>query len=110
MSQKQKVFVGVILIVVMVLFGIIYAQFSSPVSTRDASSVNTVRSNQQKEKNSSETVSIPATPDAAVDAIVNDATLDEQALQDDAANEQEAIIESGEDINNLTQTYDENQL
>lgn len=53
---------------------------------------------------------IPATPDTAVDAIIDEASLDDQALQDDAMNEQEAITASGDDINILTQTYDENQF
>ncbi len=51
-----------------------------------------------------------ATPDTAADTALDDASIDTQAMQDEIDGEKAAIDASGEEINQLSDTYDENQL
>lgn len=112
MSQKQKVLGGVAAIIVLLLSGGLYVKLSAPrvPLNKNISSATNLRVNQQKAQQLSDAALIPATPDAAVDAIIDEAALDDQTLQTDVNDEQQAITTSGENINNLTQTYDENKL
>ncbi len=110
MSQKQQMLAGAGVLIIVVLIGLaIYSQSSQTIPSRDLM----VGSNSQVdaiEQESRESVVPAATPDATVDAILNDASTDDQAMTDEVATEQDAVTASGDEINNLTQTYDENQL
>lgn len=109
MSQKQKALAGAILVVVAVGFGFIYNQFSAKAPEKDMS-FGTAAGTMRNESASKEEVAIPSTPDAAVDAIIADAALDDAILDNEVNGEKDAITASGAEINNLGQTYDENQL
>lgn len=111
MSHKQKVLAGVITAVVVVGFVFIYSRLSVQAPSQGAMDASAVRKIEvaDAEKQSRE-AAIPSTPDAAVDAIIDDAALDDQALSGEVDGEKAAITASGEEINNLSQTYDENQL
>lgn len=104
MTQKQKVLAGVMTLIIVLLFGFLYAYFSMPSAAPDANTAVTPQTNAPA------TAVVPATPDAAVDAIIKDASVDTQALQTDAASEKDAVKASGQKLNTLSQTYDENKL
>jgi hypothetical protein len=118
MTQKQKIFAGVMIIVIVVITGLIYRQFSlspnavfpSGLSLNQKMNTDSTPSSGMNERQTSVAETVPATPDAMVDAILDQASLDDKSLQDDAVSEKASVTASGEDINNLTQTYDENQL
>ncbi len=111
MTQKQKVLGGVIALIVVVLFGLLYSRLSvqapTPGTIDDSGMKVASPASQQTVSNAAV---VPATPDATVDAIIDDASLDDQSLQKDVTAEQDAVKASGMDITNLSQTYDENQL
>jgi len=111
MTQKQKVLGGVMVLVVVVLFGLLYSQLSvqapTPGMIDDSGMKLGLPASQQIV---SDAAVVPATPDATVDAIIDDALLDDQSPQKDVTDEQDAVKASSMDITNLSQTYDENQL
>lgn len=114
MTQNQKIIGGVLVVVAVIFFAVLYNQFSSNKSANGVQEFvdNSIAGQDVAKSNPSQIQeSIPETPDAAVDAIVSDASLsDDSAFQSEINGEQNAIKESGDEINNLTQTYDENQL
>lgn len=114
MSQKQKMLGGVGILVI-VVFGFAYSQFSKPKTAMEAPNfqVNKDMINKQIQSRTETQAPIAAatiTPDTTVDEIIGDASLDDQALQDEVVSEQDAVTASGSEINNVSQTYDENQL
>lgn len=110
MSQKQKVLAAAIAVAVVAGFGFLYSQFSAQAPSKDDASFGKTTRMMQDEQRAQEAAAIPATPDAAVDAIIDDAVLDDSTLENEVSGEKDAITASGEEINNLGQTYDADQL
>ncbi|MDD5083675.1 MAG: hypothetical protein PHT88_01890 [Candidatus Moranbacteria bacterium] len=112
MSQKQKVLGVAAALVIVLALAFLYNQFSSVGNTPSGLSVGTTKNTASgvSTRELAPAATIPATPDATVDAIIDEVSFDDQALQDDVTSEKEAISASGTEINNLSQTYDENQL
>jgi hypothetical protein len=112
MSQKQKVSVAIMTLLIVMLLSLLYSYFFKQDSGEIIRSEDALERRTAEDAGgiSSNAVTVPATPDATVDAIIDDASLDEQTLQDESISEQDAVTASSADINNLTQTYDEDQL
>lgn len=99
----------ILVIVIVIIFS--YRYFTAkPISSN--SSKNTVSQMQDNPSQSQTDVSATplVTPDSTVDAIINDAALDDATLQSDVKNEKAAISASSTDINTLSQSYDETKL
>jgi hypothetical protein len=117
MSQKQKVFAGIAALIVIVALGFLYNHFSKKTPPQQDTTLgkatwrDTVRSAQDgAQSQDAAAVVVPVTPDSTVDAIINDASSDDKALQNEVTNEKDAVTTSGTEINNLSQTYDESKL
>ena len=110
MTQKQKLFAG-IAVAVLVLGALIWSQ-SSPSKTKTKNTLSSGSNTQvdKVQKKPVETNTENLSPDDAVDSIVNDAAIDNEALNDEITAEQDAVTASGSEINNLTQPYDETKL
>lgn len=113
MQQKRNVVIGGIILAVIVIVGFLYSQFSAQAPEQDPTIGNEAaleRITAERAKTATDASAVPATPDATVDAILDDAASDDQALQSEVTNEQDAVTASGDTINTLSQTYDETQL
>ena len=120
MSQNQKMIAGAAVLAVTSLLVLLYGQFSTKsTDVSDSAAVVeksktgvVVRDAQQvtEKQQDMRASAVPSTPDATVDAIINDASSDDQALKDEVNGEKAAVSANSEEINTLSQTYDENQL
>lgn len=113
MSSKQNVLaVAIVTLIVVFIAGYAYDRISmsDPSQTINNQTADNVPEVKVSLDASIKSDPVPETPDAVVDALLQDAAFDDTTMNSALQNEQESVSESGKNINQLTQTYDENQL
>jgi len=111
MTQKQivSVFVGVVIVILLGVF--VYMQFTS--DTRQAQTPNEVRLENAAVPSDSRTVKqepVPESIDAITESIFVESSVDTSALDAEAEGEAAEIDADNESVNNLENSYDENNL
>src|SRR3989344_1829808 len=110
MTQKQMfgVAIGVFVIVFVSFF--VYKQFSADTKwqTQSGSSVVTPKKTTQSETEMKQQVVVPNTIDSISQAIVEESSVDSQALDEEESGEAEEVDADADSINNLENSYDEN--
>ena len=102
MSSKRKI---VIAIAIVLVVGSVVMLRKAITPTQNNTTLHQFSNTEQAKE-----VLVPVTPDAAVDAIVDDAAADNTSLDDALGAERSSVSATSKDINTLSQSYDETKL
>lgn len=110
MSQTNKVVIGIAVAVSLLVFAVMYGRFAADTPSSGTKTNVSQEGSVKNPVTTESAVVVPATPDAAVDDILKTAEQDDQSLEDEASGEVDSVKGEGEEMNNFSQTYDENDL
>jgi|GEM_PF-5171098 len=109
MTQKQTASVVVVLAIAAVLGVAVYMQFTKETKPETAIDTNSRQSLNQTEK-AVVKQPIPGDIDGVTASISAESTLDTSALDDEVNGEAGELDQDNESINNLENSYDENNI
>lgn len=109
MSQTNKIAIGVAVAAALLIFAVMYGRFMADTPS-SGTKTNVSQEKSVKSPVTESAVVVPATSDAAVDDILKAVDQDDQSLEDEASGEVDSVKSEGEEMNNFSQTYDENEL
>lgn len=114
MSQTQKITIGLSVIILAIVFALMYrsmfSQESPAESARDGGMKSVSQTVTEKSMSGNQSESVPSTPDDVAKNLLEESDQDGRLLDSEAASEAEDMKNTGNDINSLNQTYDENEL
>jgi hypothetical protein len=107
MSQKQKIAVVIVAVALAVAFAILYGQFSAQAPTTGTSK-ESVRTDSVGNAPAQKADAGPVSVDAVVDGLAAEALQDDSAFQEEVGTS--ALDDESDALNDITQSYDENEL
>lgn len=109
MTQKQiaSVFVGVVVVILLGVF--VYKQYSP--NTQQQSQADTAKyGNKMTQSDAKKLEAVPESIDGITESIFVEASADTSALDAEAEGEAAELDEDNQSVNNLENSYDENNL
>lgn len=109
MTQKQmaSVLIGSVLMILLGVF--VYMQFTAETQ-KQSQNDSTGSTNNVMKTDSKKVESVPESIDAITESIFVESTVDTSALNAEAEGEAAELDEDNESVNNLENSYDENNL